>query len=62
MAPALGLSFIALIAACFQTNYYLGEAQNAVTNTDTAGRPVEHGPHKIEAKTTWQKIYRCWDL
>ncbi|BGP44106.1 hypothetical protein JCM10449v2_008169 [Rhodotorula kratochvilovae] len=30
-----GLSFIALVAVCFQSNYYLGEVQNAWDNKDT---------------------------
>lgn len=28
--PALGISFIPLIAACFQTNFWLGDTQNAI--------------------------------
>ncbi|KAH8829601.1 major facilitator superfamily domain-containing protein [Flagelloscypha sp. PMI_526] len=38
--PALMLSFIPLIAACFQTNFYLGEQQNAVMNVGTDGRRI----------------------
>lgn len=41
LAPALGLAFIPLIAACFQTNYYLGKRQNAVTNVGNDGLPIE---------------------
>lgn len=37
LASALGLAFIPLIAACFQNNYFLGKAQNAVTNTGNDG-------------------------
>lgn len=36
--PALCLCFIPLIAACFQTNFYLGEQQNAVMNVGRDGR------------------------
>ncbi len=41
LAPALALAFIPLVAACFQTNYYLGKQQNAVTNVGNDGRPLE---------------------
>lgn len=41
LAPALALAFIPLIAACFQTNFYLGKQQNAVTNVGNDGQPLE---------------------
>ncbi|VDB83410.1 unnamed protein product [Peniophora sp. CBMAI 1063] len=37
LVPALVLSFITLGAACFQTNYFLGEQHDAVTGTDPGG-------------------------
>lgn len=40
LAPALALAFIPLVAACFQTNYYLGKQQNAVTNEGNDGLPL----------------------
>ena len=36
--PALILSFISLGAACFQTNYLLGEQHNAVMNDHPDGK------------------------
>lgn len=41
IVPALALSFIPLVAACFQTNFYLGKQQNAVTNVGNDGLPLE---------------------
>lgn len=41
LAPALALAFIPLVAACFQTNFYLGKQQNAVTNVGNDGLPVK---------------------
>ncbi|OAA69488.1 siderophore iron transporter [Cordyceps fumosorosea ARSEF 2679] len=41
LAPALALAFIPLVAACFQTNFYLGKCQNAVTNVGNDGQPAE---------------------
>lgn len=58
---ALGISFVPLIAACFQTNYYLGDQQNSITNTDTAGRKVEVPAEDEKPKTTFQRILRLWD-
>ena len=37
ITPALGLAFIPLIAAFFQSNFYLGKQQNAVTNVGNDG-------------------------
>lgn len=36
---ALALAFIPLVAAFFQTNYFLGKQQNAVTNVGNDGLP-----------------------
>ncbi|EPY52325.1 siderophore-iron transporter Str3 [Schizosaccharomyces cryophilus OY26] len=45
-APALGISFISFIAAFFQTNYFLGNQQNAVEDSE---EPDERRrDHKIE--------------
>ncbi|KAL6363939.1 hypothetical protein LRP88_03370 [Fusarium phalaenopsidis] len=41
LSVALGLAFIPLIAAFFQTNYFLGKQQNAVTNVGNDGMPLE---------------------
>ncbi|KAJ5691892.1 MFS general substrate transporter [Penicillium macrosclerotiorum] len=43
LAPALGLAFIPLVAALFQNNYFLGKAQNAVSNVGNDGLPVLDG-------------------
>jgi hypothetical protein len=40
LAPALGLAFVPLVAACFQTNYFLGKSQNAVTDVGNDGLPL----------------------
>ncbi len=40
IAPALAIAFIPLIAACFQTNFYLGKQQNAVDNIGNDGLPL----------------------
>ncbi|KAL6898440.1 major facilitator superfamily domain-containing protein [Trichoderma evansii] len=37
---ALGLAFIPLVAAFFQTNYFLGKQQNAVTDVGNDGLPL----------------------
>ncbi|KAL0578567.1 hypothetical protein V5O48_003417 [Marasmius crinis-equi] len=41
IVPALWLSLISLVAACFQTNFYLGKQQNAVMNVAPDGERVE---------------------
>lgn len=41
LTVALGLSFIPLIAALFQNNYYLGKTQNAVSGEGNDGIPIE---------------------
>ncbi|KAF2010563.1 MFS general substrate transporter [Aaosphaeria arxii CBS 175.79] len=38
---ALVLNIIPIIASLLMPNYYLGKQQNAITNTDMAGQPVE---------------------
>lgn len=50
LAPALALAFIPLVAACFQTNYYLGKQQNAVTNVGNDGLPLAEKDRNPEAK------------
>ncbi|TKW57478.1 Siderophore iron transporter 3 [Colletotrichum tanaceti] len=37
LAPALALAFVPLVAALFQTNFYLGKQHNAVTNVGNDG-------------------------
>lgn len=62
-SAALGISFICIIAACFQKNYYLGDSQNAYDHKDSSGRVVENdGNEIVERKTLKQKILRFWDL
>ncbi|KAK1220327.1 hypothetical protein PQX77_016922 [Marasmius sp. AFHP31] len=41
IVPALWLSVISLIAACFQTNFYLGKQQNAVMNVAPDGERLD---------------------
>ncbi|KAG7088741.1 hypothetical protein E1B28_012709 [Marasmius oreades] len=41
IVPALWLSVISLVAACFQTNFYLGKQQNAVMNVAPDGERIE---------------------
>ncbi|GAA5992982.1 hypothetical protein JCM10908_000783 [Rhodotorula pacifica] len=62
-AAALGLSFISLIAACFQSNFFLGDAQNAYDHQDTAGHTrVEEKGIAEKPKTGWRRAVRFWDL
>ncbi|GAA6011435.1 hypothetical protein JCM11491_002784 [Sporobolomyces phaffii] len=62
-AAGLGVSFICIIAACFQKNYYLGNSQNAYDHKDSSGRVVaDDRDHVVERKTLKQKILRFWDL
>lgn len=60
-AGALGLSFVSLIAGLFQTNYYLGDQQNAYDNKDITGETL-HVEHEVKPKTKWQRMARFWDL
>ncbi|GAA5833835.1 hypothetical protein JCM11251_005981 [Rhodosporidiobolus azoricus] len=59
---ALGLSFVALIAACFQTNYYLGNTQNAYDHKDAAGEVIDGEKQEHVQYTGWRKWVRFWDL
>ncbi|KAG0661648.1 hypothetical protein C6P46_003869 [Rhodotorula mucilaginosa] len=62
-SAALGLSFIALIAACFQSNFFLGDTQNAYDHQDTAGHTrVEEKGIVEKPKSGWQRVLRFWDL
>ncbi|KAJ2955573.1 hypothetical protein NQ176_g11392 [Zarea fungicola] len=64
LAPALALAFIPLVAACFQTNFYLGKQQNAVTNVGNDGKPLQEGDRNPEplppAKTKKEAFLRFW--
>jgi hypothetical protein len=61
LAPALALAFIPLVAACFQTNFYLGKQQNAVTNLGNDGLPMEEEEVKREpAKNKKEAFLRFW--
>lgn len=85
-SAALGLSFVCLIAACFQvssraapplpspqpltpparrpqSNYFLGESQNAYDHKDTSGRVVVDDKNEhVERKTLKQKVLGFWDF
>ncbi|GAA5868813.1 hypothetical protein JCM1840_005127 [Sporobolomyces johnsonii] len=62
-SAALGISFICLIAACFQKNYYLGDTQNSYDHKDTSGHVVDDDKDEhVERKTLKQKLVRFWDL
>ena len=62
LVPALCLSFIPLIAACFQTNYYLGKQQNAVMNVSLEGTRVDDAAPETTARpsTFKEKLLRFW--
>ncbi|KAL7412358.1 major facilitator superfamily domain-containing protein [Mrakia frigida] len=62
-AGALGVSSICLIAALFQSNYYLGTAQNNFDGAATTGELTnEHTMKEQVPKTKMQKILSFWDL
>lgn len=62
-AAALGVSFFCLILALFQSNFYLGEAQNSYDHQDTQGHLVaDDKTHVVERQTFAQKLARFWDL
>ncbi|KIY43665.1 MFS general substrate transporter [Fistulina hepatica ATCC 64428] len=63
IVPAVSLSFIPLIAACFQTNFYLGKRQNAVMDIGVDGRRDEEVVHETEEDkplTKTDKFLRFW--
>lgn len=64
LAPALALAFVPLFAACFQTNFYLGRQQNAVTNMGNDGQPLkeeEQNPEPLPpASSKKQAFLRFW--
>lgn len=63
LVPATALAFVPLFAACFQTNFYLGKQQNAVTNVGPDGLPLaEEDIHKDlpPAKTRKEAFLRFW--
>lgn len=64
IVPALALAFIPLVAACFQTNFYLGKQQNAVTNVGNDGLPLEEKDRNAEklprAATKKEALLRFW--
>ncbi|GAA5863816.1 hypothetical protein JCM8547_006074 [Rhodosporidiobolus lusitaniae] len=62
-SAALGVAFVSLLAALGQSNFYLGDSQNAYDHKDTAGHVVHDDPDaKTEKKTLKQKLLRFWDL
>ncbi|KIK69351.1 hypothetical protein GYMLUDRAFT_80634 [Collybiopsis luxurians FD-317 M1] len=65
VVPALALSFIPLVAACFQTNFYLGKQQNAVMNVAPDGSHIEDSEleraEEVEGpKTFKERFLRFW--
>ncbi|KAK1227971.1 hypothetical protein PQX77_009018 [Marasmius sp. AFHP31] len=65
IVPALCLSFIPLVLACLQTNYYLGKQQNAVMNVAPSGEKLEEEaarqpPLIHEPKTMKEKFLKFW--
>ncbi|GKT97081.1 siderophore iron transporter [Colletotrichum tofieldiae] len=55
LVPALALAFIPLIAALFQTNFYLGKQHNAVTNVGNDGkvlREEDRNPEPLPHRRT----------
>ncbi|KAF6816301.1 siderophore iron transporter [Colletotrichum plurivorum] len=64
LAPAVALAFIPLIAALFQTNFYLGKQQNAVTNVGNDGQVLKEEDRNPEAlppaKNKKEAFLRFW--
>ncbi|KAF6829221.1 siderophore iron transporter [Colletotrichum musicola] len=64
LAPAVALAFIPLIAALFQTNFYLGKQQNAVTNVGNDGEVLKEEDRNPEAlppaKNKKEAFLRFW--
>ncbi|KAK5988792.1 Siderophore iron transporter 3 [Cladobotryum mycophilum] len=64
IAVALALAFVPLVAAFFQTDYFLGKQQNAVTNVGNDGQPLEGKDHSPEREPQTEgkkaKFLRFW--
>ncbi|KAF4953350.1 hypothetical protein FSARC_12401 [Fusarium sarcochroum] len=64
LVVALGLAYINLFAAFFQTNYFLGKQQNAVTNVGNDGLPLEEENRNLEplppSKDKKEAFLRFW--
>ncbi|KIY71323.1 MFS general substrate transporter [Cylindrobasidium torrendii FP15055 ss-10] len=65
LVPALALAFLPLIAACFQTDFYLGKSHNAVTNRATDGTVLgeQERPRGVDAPVAdgaKGKLLRFW--
>lgn len=62
IASALGIAFIPLIASLFQTNYFLGKSQNAVTNVGNDGLPLaeDASQPKPPPKNKKEAFLRFW--
>lgn len=63
IVPALGTSFIPLIAACFQTDYFLGRQQNAVMNIGPDGSHLDDSEEEtitVKPTTLKGKFLKFW--
>ncbi|PYI20418.1 MFS general substrate transporter [Aspergillus violaceofuscus CBS 115571] len=65
LAPALALAFVPLVAAWFQTDFFLGKAQNAVVPVGNDGLALpeeerEREKARAEAKGKRQAFLRFW--
>jgi hypothetical protein len=58
IAPALAISFIPLIASCFQTNFYLGKQQNAVMAVAPDGTNLRDDGASQEDATNVKQLSR----
>ncbi|GJD03217.1 siderophore iron transporter [Colletotrichum higginsianum] len=64
LVPALALAFVPLVAALFQTNFYLGKQHNAVTNVGNDGlvlREEDRNPEPLPpARNKKEAFLRFW--
>ncbi|KAK1623298.1 major facilitator superfamily domain-containing protein [Colletotrichum phormii] len=63
LVPALALAFVPLIAALFQTNFYLGKQQNAVTNVGNDGQALkeeDRNPEALPPPKNKEAFLRFW--
>ncbi|WQF86910.1 Putative major facilitator superfamily, MFS transporter superfamily [Colletotrichum destructivum] len=64
LVPALALAFVPLVAALFQTNFYLGKQHNAVTNVGNDGlvlREEDRNPEPLPPASNKKEAFlRFW--